>query len=78
MTGAVIERNENALSSAAAALDAFSPLAVLGRGYALCRDADGAAVRTAASLSRGDLLSVRFKDGSADTVVEGVSLDAQN
>ncbi|MDR1021642.1 MAG: exodeoxyribonuclease VII large subunit, partial [Synergistaceae bacterium] len=60
MTGAVIERNENALSSAAAALDAFSPLAVLGRGYALCRGADGTAVRTAASLSRGDLLSVRF------------------
>jgi exodeoxyribonuclease VII large subunit len=71
----VTERGENALSSAAAALDAFSPLAVLGRGYALCRDADGAAVRSAASLSRGDRMSVRFKDGSANTVVEGVSLD---
>jgi exodeoxyribonuclease VII large subunit len=75
MMGSAIERNENALSSASAALDAFSPLAVLGRGYALCRDARGTAVRAAATLSQGDLLSVRFKDGRANTVVESVCLD---
>jgi exodeoxyribonuclease VII large subunit len=70
-----IERNERALSSAAMALDAFSPLAVLGRGYAICRSADGSAVRSASALASGDLLDVRFRDGSVGATVESVCLD---
>jgi exodeoxyribonuclease VII large subunit len=70
-----IERNERALSSTATALDAFSPLAVLGRGYAICRSADGTAVRSASDLSSGDLLDVRFRDGYVKAMVESVCLD---
>jgi exodeoxyribonuclease VII large subunit len=71
MAGA-IERNERVLSSVATALDAFSPLAVLGRGYAICRDSSGAAVRSVEGLSPGDLLNIRFRDGDADAVVKNL------
>ena len=72
--GGALERNERALSSAATALDAFSPLAVLGRGYAICRRADGAAAKSASDFARGDVLDVRFRDGSVRATVESVIL----
>jgi exodeoxyribonuclease VII large subunit len=73
-----IKRNERVLSSAATALDAFSPLAVLGRGYAICRDASGAAVRSVEGLSPGDLLNIRFRDGDADAVVKNLHGGAES
>ena len=53
-----------------ARLEALSPLAVLGRGYALALK-DGHAVRSSAELSAGDLLEIRLAQGSARTRVEG-------
>jgi len=54
-------------------LDALSPLAVLGRGYALCRRADdGRLVTTVTSVAAGDAVSVQLKDGRLDCTVEGV------
>jgi exodeoxyribonuclease VII large subunit len=71
-----IRRGEHALSAASAALDAFSPLAVLGRGYAICRNENGDAVRRAADISQGDVLSVRFQDGAVTATAEDIRLDA--
>lgn len=51
------------LRAAARALEALSPLAILGRGYALVSDSSGALVRSAADLSPGDDLSVRVHRG---------------
>ncbi|MDR1514896.1 MAG: exodeoxyribonuclease VII large subunit [Synergistaceae bacterium] len=74
--GGAIERNEHTLRTAAAALDAFSPLAVLGRGYAICRNENGVAVRRADALSLGDKIDVRFQDGGVTAAVLSVRLDA--
>jgi exodeoxyribonuclease VII large subunit len=53
-------------------LRALSPLAVLDRGYAICVDGSGRAVRRAESLRGGDVLKVQFLDGDALGRVEEV------
>ena len=68
-------RVENArarLAVAAASLDALSPLAVLGRGYALAEDEQGCLVRTAHEVSAGDTVRVRLADGRLLCRVEEV------
>jgi exodeoxyribonuclease VII large subunit len=65
MINASIERSESFLTKAAAALDAMSPLAVLGRGFSICKDARGRAVVDASSLSPGNKLFIRFRVGAA-------------
>lgn len=55
----------------ARALNAVSPLATLGRGYAIVtRAADGAAVVDAAMLTRGDTVRARFARGRAELTVD--------
>lgn len=60
---ALLDREEMNVSSAAARLDALSPLKVLSRGYALASKS-GAAVKSAAQLCGGDLIDLKFSDGS--------------
>ena len=58
-----------------ASLDAMSPLKVLSRGYSVVRDANGAVVRDAASLSVGERLRVTMSHGQAECRVENVRED---
>jgi exodeoxyribonuclease VII large subunit len=53
-------------------LHALSPLAVLDRGYAICRDDRGNIVKDAAALSVGDPFSVRLAKGTIAARTEGV------
>jgi exodeoxyribonuclease VII large subunit len=54
-----------------ARLDALSPLAVLGRGYAVCwNDARTAIIRSAASVHAGDRVRVTLADGELPCRVE--------
>lgn len=57
----------------AASLDAMSPLRVLSRGYAIASKSGGEPVRTVKQLGKGELISLRLRDGSADCRVESVS-----
>jgi len=57
---------------AAASLDALSPLAVLGRGYALASNARGAILRKANSVGVGEQLRVRLAAGALLCRVEEV------
>ena len=58
-------RNEK-LQTAAARLNALSPLAVLNRGYSVVTDENGSTVRSSKELKRGDNIKIRFADGSSD------------
>ena len=46
----------------AAALDAMSPLKVLGRGYAIARKEDGEVIREASDVTAGDKITVKLRD----------------
>ena len=62
-----------ALASEAGRLDAMSPLAVLGRGYALATTAGGRVLRKASDVSVGDVVEVRLEDGRLTARVESTT-----
>jgi len=51
-------------------IDALSPLGILKRGFALCRDARGAIVKKAVDVSPGDRVRVTLGSGELDCRVE--------
>ncbi len=59
------------LDRASALLEALSPRAVLGRGYALVRNADGGLVTRAAALAPGDSVGLELQDGTREAVIRG-------
>ncbi len=62
------------LTHLTACLEALSPLAVLSRGYTITESGQGSVVMSAATLSEGDAVTIRFADGIAAATVESVSL----
>lgn len=62
------------LTRLTAQLEALSPLAVLSRGYTMTQDGQSRVVTSAAALSAGDALTVRFADGLAHATVDTVTL----
>ena len=70
--GAILSEPKRRLGALSAALDAMSPLAVLGRGYAMPQREDGSVLRSAADVSAGDKLTVPMGDGAIDCRVEEV------
>ncbi|MCI9085973.1 MAG: exodeoxyribonuclease VII large subunit [Clostridia bacterium] len=59
------------LSSAAAKLDALSPLQTLARGYSIPTTEDGTVIRSAKEMKVGTEFTLRMKDGSTDCIVKG-------
>ena len=64
-----LTRERARLGSAAAALDAMSPLKVLSRGYAIAETADGGILRSKAGASAGDRLRLLLADGELPCLV---------
>jgi len=58
-----LERGRHQVAVATGKLELLSPLAVLGRGYALVRDESGHLINRAAGLRSGQALNLRFADG---------------
>lgn len=58
-----LDSQRHTLALSASKLDMLSPLAVLGRGYALVKDEAGALVSRAAMVEPGQKLALRFEDG---------------
>ncbi|RVD33615.1 exodeoxyribonuclease VII large subunit, partial [Mesorhizobium sp. M4B.F.Ca.ET.019.03.1.1] len=59
------------LTQADRLLSTLSHKAVLARGFALVKDAEGAVIKLAADVVPGAALSLEFADGSADAVATG-------
>ena len=64
------------LGRSAAALDALSPLKVLGRGYSIAYDGDGSVATRAESFHAGDALRLRMADGDVLATVDAVECAA--
>lgn len=69
-----VSQKHRVFVSLAASLDAMSPLRVLSRGYAVAADDKGNTIKSAAELSEGGRLNLRFSDGEADCLVKKVNI----
>ena len=65
-----LEKSRALLTAHSARLDGLSPLKVLGRGYALARDADGKILKRVADLPEGKDFRLRVTDGEVDARVQ--------
>ena len=68
-----LSRSRESFAALSAALDAMSPLKVLGRGYSITCGADGASIKSVRELSVGDRVSVGFSDGKAICGVQQIN-----
>lgn len=72
----ILEQKRAALGNCAARVEALSPLSVLSRGYAMVADdTDGRMLTSAAALTVGQRVKLRFADG---TVTAGIDSVGQN
>lgn len=69
---------QEALRALAAQLNALSPLAILGRGYAVAFDAQGKLLRTAAQASPGQRIKVWLGKGEIEASIEAVRKERSN
>ena len=67
----VVAERKHKFAAQAAALDAMSPLKVLGRGYAIARKADGTVIKSAADVAPGDKITVRLQKDAFSATVDG-------
>ena len=66
----LLHRERSRFELAVGKVDALSPLAILKRGFALCRDSKGIIVKTAADVSLGDRVRVTLGVGELNCRVE--------
>ena len=71
---AVIEREDAKILSMASMLDVLSPLAVLARGYSICKDQDGRVIRSASGLKIDQAINIQLHDGRIGATVKEVRI----
>ena len=74
-TGMKLQRSRERLRALTETLDALSPLAVLERGYAICRTSDGAVVRSVREVRLGADIDVVVRGGEIAARVTGTKTD---
>ena len=65
----VLEHGQGRLALASGRLNAYSPLASLERGYAICLKPDGVLVKSVGQVEAGERVEVRVSDGEIDCQV---------
>ncbi|MBE6962975.1 MAG: exodeoxyribonuclease VII large subunit [Ruminococcaceae bacterium] len=65
-----VSRKRQRFSALTAALDAMSPLKVLGRGYAMAQNEQGQILKSSRDVAPGDRVSVTLGEGGFSAVVE--------
>lgn len=63
---------EKDLALKSAKLEMLSPLAVMGKGYAICTDEEGRNVNQVSDLNQGDKLNITMLDGQAACRIENI------
>lgn len=69
---AVAGEKKNRLALQVSRLNDLSPLATLGRGYAICRDKQGKVVNKTEQVINGEHLEIVLQDGLVDCIVEKI------
>ena len=59
-----VEKGKLLLAQQSAALEALSPLKVLGRGYAVAMESDGKVIKSISQVKKQDTMTVLLQDGS--------------
>ena len=67
----LMKRRTDRLDAASKLLAALSYQGVLGRGFALVRDAGGKPLRTASAVASGQVLTIEFADGRVAATADG-------
>jgi exodeoxyribonuclease VII large subunit len=67
-----VQQRRSQLQGLAGRIDALSPLAILQRGYAICRDAAGGIVKEAERMEVGERVEVILAKGALDCLVERI------
>ncbi len=67
---ACLKRERARFELAAGKMDSLSPLAILKRGFSLCRDEDGTIIKNAADVCRGDSVRVTLSKGELECMVQ--------
>ncbi len=73
ISNTVSERKKQAFQIAVSKLNSLSPLATLGRGYSITKDANDKVIRSSAQLSVGDRIDVFFEKGKITSTVDDIS-----
>ncbi|MBN1570386.1 MAG: exodeoxyribonuclease VII large subunit [Acidobacteria bacterium] len=68
----LLHRQRSRFELAVGKIDALSPLAILGRGFALCRDSKGAIVKKSSDVAVGELVRVTLAAGELDCRIEQI------
>lgn len=68
----LLQQASSRLQGAVGKIDALSPLAILQRGYAICRDAGGGIVKDAARTTVGERVAIILAKGELDCLVEKI------
>ncbi|MDO6440547.1 MULTISPECIES: exodeoxyribonuclease VII large subunit [unclassified Marinobacter] len=71
----ILARLQERLEYTAASLNLVSPLATLGRGYAIVRDEHDNIVRNASDVSTGDRISAHLANGTLEAEVKSANTD---
>lgn len=71
----LLARRDESLKVATAALDALSPLKVLGRGYSITLSEDGRVLTSVENVRQKERVRIRLSDGRIDAEVAGTEKD---
>lgn len=65
-----LQQEKARLGIAAGKIDSLSPLAILNRGYSICRNVQGNVLKSSLEVAQGDAVTVALSSGELDCLVE--------
>ena len=71
----LVENKSNSLEKINSNLHAFSPLAVLDRGYAIVQNASGQAIKNSQEVQEAEFVTTRLSSGSFKSKIAGIKHD---
>ena len=71
----LVQSKSKSLEKINSNLHAFSPLAVLERGYAIVQNSSGQAIKNSQEINKGEVVTTRLSSGSFESEIAGIKHD---